>query len=141
MTGRRAPDSVGKCSRGVTDAVVKDANWRANNACIDANIDRGEGAYLTPAERVSLTIETVAPVIAEAGYRQGVEDAKARIQEVKLGPHANREEIETFRAEVDAVLTALTDTEGREAVSVEGRSAPAATTDPVVKTNPEEGEN
>ena len=29
----------------------------------------------------------------------------------------------------------------REAVSVEGRSAPAATTDPVVKTNPEEGED
>lgn len=101
------PDSVGKW--GVSgdvldralDAAYADPRWSNGHLYPEGWADFEDGLKLA------------APIIAEAGYRQGVEDAKARIQEVKLGPHANREEIETFRAEVDAVLTALTDSEGR----------------------------
>ena len=108
-----APDSVGKRSRGVTDAVVKDANWRANNACIDANIDRGEGAYLTPAEQVSLTIETVAPVIAEAGYRAGIEAARAAVEDCAVD-YEGTPITEVHRDDLRDALAALTDTEGRD---------------------------
>ena len=135
------PDSVGKCP-----PLSEEVEARAVEAACAGFIP--EWGRLPNSEAqdwrsdLSHALAAAAPIIAEAGYRQGVEDAKARIQEVKLGPHANREEIETFRAEVDAVLTALTDTEGREPASVEGgRSPSAATTDSDVKTNPVEGEN
>ena len=112
------PDSVGKCPPGleardfgVTEDVLARAKIAAHGAASDAVVEDGS---LPLPETVEVGVGGAAPIIAEAGYRQGVEDAKARIQEVKLGPHANREEIETFRAEVDAVLTALTDTEGRD---------------------------
>ena len=148
MTGKRAPDSVGKCSRGVTDAVVKDANWRANNACIDANIDRGEGAYLTPAEQVSLTIETVAPVIAEAAYRAGRQAERETVESlisacIADDPMAERVESRNKTLfDLRDALAALTDTEGRGPGSIEGRQEPpAATTDSDVKTNRVEGEN
>lgn len=93
------------------DEVMKKARWEANNACIDANAERdreGRG-YLTPAEMVTLTIETAAPVLIEAER----ERIGAGIRSLRLNAPAWPKD-DSYEAGLEAALSVI-DKEGGEA--------------------------
>ena len=127
------PDSVGKCPPGFSEEVEARAVEVVNEA--RESVRRGMHVNTTHGYREQenfAIVDRLAPVIAEAAYRAGIEDARTKV----IGLHAKGV------SRILAALAALTDTEGRGPGSIEGRQEPpAATTDSVVNTNPEGGEN
>ena len=145
------PDSVGKCPPGFSEEVEARAVKDAANAISVAQTGLpGSIAYRLDAESA---VRAAAPVIAEAAYRAGIAEVWKAIEaeadrygkQAQMLNSPDSEEAEAVLRDMLSKLksaAALTDTEGRGPGSIEGRQEPpAATTDSVVNTNPEGGEN
>ena len=100
-------------------------------------------------EILEAQIRAVYPILTEAAFAAGFEEARKKVEDAAERYDSQRDRAnwnDPFRegkmAGFRASLAALTDTEGRGPGSIEGRQEPpAATTDSVVNTNPEGGEN
>lgn len=121
MTGKREPDSVGKCH-----LLSEEVEARAVEAVSEARegVRRGMHVNTTHGYREQenyAIVDRLAPVIAEAGYRAGIEDARKKIQVAAERYDGQRDRAnwqDPFRmgktAGFYAAIEALTDTEGRD---------------------------
>lgn len=64
-------------------------------------------------EHASEAVELVAPVIAEAAYRAGIEDAKAKAGSLRIEDARSPREL-SYNFALDSLVAALTDSEGRD---------------------------
>ena len=112
MTGRRAPDSVGKCP-----PLSEEVEARAVEAACAGFIP--EWGRLPNSEAqdwrsdLSHALAAAAPIIAEAGYRAGIEAARAAVEDCAVD-YEGTPITEVHRDDLRDALAALTDTEGRD---------------------------
>ena len=113
MTGKRVPDSVGKRPPGFSEEVEA----RAVEAACAGFIP--EWGRLPNSEAqdwrsdLSHALAAAAPIIAEAGYRAGIEAARAAVEDCAVD-YEGTPITEVHRDDLRDALAALTDTEGRD---------------------------
>jgi len=98
------PDSVGKCpplSEEVLDRAV------------EAAMPDNDYKWPDLVRYLPLCAKAMAPVIAEAGYRAGIEAARAAVEDCAVD-YEGTPITEVHRDDLRDALAALTDTEGRD---------------------------
>ena len=107
------PDSVGKCpplSEEVLDRAVEAVSEAREGVRRGMHVNTTHG--YREQENYAI-VDRLAPVIAEAGYRAGIEAARAAVEDCAVD-YEGTPITEVHRDDLRDALAALTDTEGRD---------------------------